>query len=49
MYNLAKSAEAGFRGTVAEALDFLLVSNISNRKTAASERAPEPATHAPGG
>ncbi|MFO0966529.1 MAG: hypothetical protein U0793_13220 [Gemmataceae bacterium] len=49
MYNLAKAAEAGFRGTVAEALDFLLVSNISNRKTAASERAPEPATHAPGG
>lgn len=29
MYNLAKAAEAGFRGTVAAARDFLLVSNLT--------------------
>jgi hypothetical protein len=29
MYNLAKAAEAGFRGSVAEGRDFLLTSNLS--------------------
>src|SRR5262249_36404614 len=28
MYNLAKAAEAGFQGSVSEALDYLVVSNI---------------------
>jgi hypothetical protein len=34
MYNLAKAAEAGYAGTVADALDYELVSNIANRSVA---------------
>ena len=30
MYNLAKAAEAGWTGTVAEALDYQLVSNLQS-------------------
>jgi len=36
MYNLAKAAEAGFQGTVAEARDYALVSNIKTASRAAS-------------
>ena len=36
MFNLAKAAEAGHVGTVADALDYELVSNIFNRPTALS-------------
>ena len=36
MYNLAKAAEAGHVGTVANALDYELVSNIFNRPMALS-------------
>ena len=31
MYNLVKAAEAGWRGAVAEALDYLVVSNLQER------------------
>jgi hypothetical protein len=34
MYNLAKAAEAKYVGTVADALDYELVSNIFNRPIA---------------
>ena len=39
LYNLARAAESGFSGTVAEARDFALVSNLEPRPT--TDRAPE--------
>jgi len=38
MYNLAKAAEAGWRGSVAEARDFALISECGEPATAASAR-----------
>jgi hypothetical protein len=32
MYNLIKAAEAGYQGPVAQALDYLLVSNVELRQ-----------------
>lgn len=35
MYNLVRAAESGFRGTVAEALDYEIVSNLSSTRACA--------------
>ena len=40
MYNLARAAEAGWKGTVADALDFELVSNLGTKPEVPISRVP---------